>query len=89
MGALRPEPASDDHAATDATWVYLRDYLELLATEPSFADVLDRETWTRLVSGRFESERGLTTGVYAPSDPGPTVRLLEAEFSSIEYYCAC
>ena len=32
---------------------------------------------TRLVSGRFEDERGLTAAVYAPSDPGPTARLLE------------
>ncbi|PSQ12771.1 carboxylate--amine ligase [Halobacteriales archaeon QS_5_70_15] len=75
--------------AADATWVYLRDYLEVLATEPSFADVLDRETWTSLVSGRFEDEPGLTTGVYAPSDPGPAVRLLETEFGPTEYYCSC
>jgi len=73
----------------DATWVYLRDYLEVLATEPPFADVLDRETWTSLVSGRFEDEPGLTTGVYAPSDPGPAVRLLETEFGPTEYYCSC
>ena len=78
-----------DPGGTGARWVYLRDYLEVLATEPSFADVLDRGTWTSLVSGRFESERGLTTGVYAPSDPEPTARLLETEFGSVEYYCSC
>ena len=81
--------AGSDADLTDATWVYLRDYLEVLATEPSFADVLDRETWTSLVSGRFESERGLTTGLYAPSDPAPTARLLETEFGGTAYYCSC
>jgi predicted ATP-grasp superfamily ATP-dependent carboligase len=85
----RPGDRTDGPDATDATWVYLRDYLEVLAGEPSFADVLDRETWTRLASGRFETERGLTTGVYAPSDPAPTARLLETEFGSNEYYCSC
>jgi predicted ATP-grasp superfamily ATP-dependent carboligase len=83
------DAASDAREVTDATWIYLRDYLALLATEPSFADVLDRETWTRLAAGRFESEPGLTTGVYAPSDPEPTARLLRNEFSSMEYYCSC
>jgi predicted ATP-grasp superfamily ATP-dependent carboligase len=80
---------ADTPNVADATWVYLRDYLEVLATEPSFADVLDGETWTSFVSGRFESERGLTTGVYAPSDPEPTARLLRTVFSSMEYYCSC
>ncbi|MEF8840777.1 MAG: carboxylate--amine ligase [Haloarculaceae archaeon] len=80
-----PTAAGND----DATWVYLRDYLEVLASEPSFADVLDRGTWTLLASGRFESEPGLTTGVYAPSDPAPTSRLIETEFGSVEYYCSC
>ena len=83
-------PAGDDtDGPADATWVYLRDYLALLASEPSFADVFDREAWTALVSGRFEAEPGLTTGVFAPSDPAPTARLLEAEFGSTDYYCSC
>ena len=85
-GASSVGPDAD---LADGTWVYLRDYLEVLAGEPSFADVLDREAWTLLASGRFESERGLTTGVYAPSDPAPTARLIETEFSSREYYCSC
>ena len=86
VGGTNP---ADAGAATDATWVYLRDYLDVLAGEPSFADVLDRGTWTSLASGRFETERGVTTGVYSPSDPAPTVRLLETAFGSNEYYCAC
>ncbi|MEF8788855.1 MAG: carboxylate--amine ligase [Haloarculaceae archaeon] len=84
-----PGTGGDTRDVPDARWVYLRDYMALLASEPSFGDVLDRGTWTRLVSGRFEDERGLTAAVYAPSDPGPTARLLETEFSSNEYYCAC
>jgi predicted ATP-grasp superfamily ATP-dependent carboligase len=81
--------ADPDAALADGTWVYLRDYLEVLATEPSFADVLDGETWTLLASGRFENEPGLTTGVFSPTDPAPTVRLIETEFGSEEYYCSC
>ena len=91
VDAANAPPIGDTngHEVADATWVYLRDYLAVLAGEPSFADVLDRETWTSLASGRFESEPGLTTGVYAPSDPAPIARLLETEFSSAEYYCSC
>jgi predicted ATP-grasp superfamily ATP-dependent carboligase len=90
VGEGTPGPSIDpDAGRSNGTWVYLRDYLEVLATEPPFADVLDGETWTSLVSGRFESERGLTTGVYAPSDPEPTARLLRTEFGSYEYYCSC
>ena len=90
VGEVTPGPSIDpDAGRSNGTWVYLRDYLEVLATEPPFADVLDGETWTSLVSGRFESERGLTTGVYAPSDPEPTARLLRTEFGSYEYYCSC
>jgi hypothetical protein len=61
----------------------------VLATEPSFADVLDWETERSLSSGRFESERGLTTGVYAPSDPASTAWLLQTEISSYECYRSC
>jgi predicted ATP-grasp superfamily ATP-dependent carboligase len=82
-------PVDPDADLDDGTWVYLRDYLDVLASEPSFADVLDRETWTLLASGRFKSERGLTTGVFAPSDPAPTARLIETEFGAEEYYCSC
>jgi predicted ATP-grasp superfamily ATP-dependent carboligase len=90
VGERAPGPGVDpDLDPADGTWVSIRDYLEVLASEPSFADVLDRATWRSLASGRFESERGLTTGVYAPSDPEPTVRLLETEFGPTEYYCSC
>ena len=67
-------------------WVYLRDCLELLATEEGFRD---RDDWERLVSGAFDDGDGLTTGVYRPSDPGPAAKLLATEFSEREYYCAC
>ncbi|ESP88177.1 carboxylate--amine ligase [Candidatus Halobonum tyrrellensis] len=73
----------------DARWVYLRDYLNLATTDPTFWDVLSREEWTSLVSGAFESERGLTTGVYRPSDPGPTAAVIETELTDREYYCSC
>ena len=70
-------------------WVYLRDYLELLATEEGFRDRFGRADWKRLVSGAFEDGDELTTGVYRPSDPGPAAKLLATEFSEREYYCAC
>jgi hypothetical protein len=41
------------------------------------------------VSGEFEADPGLTTGVYAPSDPGPGYQLLTTEFGEREYYCSC
>jgi len=70
----------------DARWVYLPDYLRLAA---SGGGGLPREDWTTLASGRFESDGDLTTGLYRPSDPGPTAALLETEFSGREYYCSC
>jgi len=72
-----------------ARWVYLRDYLTLLATDNGFWDVLGGDDWGRLVSGDFETEGSLTTGVYRPSDPGPARKLLETEFVDRDYYCSC
>jgi predicted ATP-grasp superfamily ATP-dependent carboligase len=73
----------------DATWVYLPDYLELLATEDGFADVLDPSHWRSFVSGEFEARDDLATGVYRPSDPEPTYQILRNKFGSRDYYCSC
>ncbi|AFZ74814.1 carboxylate--amine ligase [Natronobacterium gregoryi] len=73
----------------DARWLSLPDYLSLLARSPSFPDVLSTDEWTALLSGDFESSRGLTTGVYRPSDPGPALQALETEFGDPDYYCSC
>jgi|AntRauTorcE11898_2_1112593.scaffolds.fasta_scaffold00041_21 hypothetical protein len=70
-------------------WVYLRDYLSLLAGDDAFWDQLAPADWRRLVSGAFEREGDLTTGVYRPSDPGPAAKLLETAFVDREYYCSC
>ncbi len=72
-----------------ARWVYLRDYLTLLATDDEFWDVLESDDWRRLVSGAFETEGPLTTGVYRPSDPDPARKLLETAFVDRDYYCSC
>jgi len=72
----------------DETWVYLRDYLALLV-DHGVPDLLASEDWTALVSGTFEERPGLTTGVYSPADPGPTLQLLETEFADRNYYCSC
>jgi len=72
----------------DTRWVFLPDYLELLATADS-PDRLDPADWHALVSGRFEDESDLTTGVYRPSDPEPTYQVLQTVLGSREYYCAC
>jgi hypothetical protein len=69
--------------------VYLPDYLELCATTPAFGDVLSRSTWESLVDGSFENNRGVTTGVYRPSDPGPAAKAIETAFGGREYYCSC
>jgi len=73
----------------DARWVYLRDYLTLLATDETFRDVLDGVDWRWLVSGAFEETGDLTTGVYRPSDPAPAAHLIDTEFTDTEYYCSC
>ncbi|GAB6880453.1 hypothetical protein JCM17823_27270 [Halorubrum gandharaense] len=70
-------------------WVYLRDYLSLLATDDAFWDLLSGDDWQRLVSGAFETEGNLTTGVYRPSDPAPAAKLFETEFRDLDYYCSC
>lgn len=72
-----------------ARWVYLRDYLSLLAGDDPFWDQLSADDWRRLVSGSFEHEGDLTTGIYRPSDPGPAAKLFETEFIDREYYCSC
>lgn len=79
---------SEPSTASDTRWVYLRDYLALLS-EHAVSDHLTRSEWSDLISGQVEQRRDLTTAVYRPSDPGPTRRLLETEFSDREYYCAC
>ena len=75
-----------------ARWVYLRDYLSLLA-DGALADRLENADWRRLASGAFEAGGGagrrLTTGAYRPTDPAPTAKLLETEFVDREYYCSC
>ena len=70
-------------------WVYLRDYLALLAGDDAFWDQLSADDWRRLVSGDFERGGNLTTGVYRPSDPAPAAKLFETEFVDRDYYCAC
>lgn len=83
------EASYEPDDAGDTRWVYLRDYLNLLATDDAFWDVLSDDDWTALVSGQFEDGTALTTGVYRPSDPAPTTKLVETEFSDREYYCSC
>jgi D-aspartate ligase len=72
----------------DCRWVFLPDYLELLAT----ADVPDRlgpGDWHALASGAFEEGSALTTGVYRPSDPKPTYQVLQTALGVRAYYCSC
>ena len=73
----------------DARWVYLPDYVRRCLTDEAFWDVLSDDDWTSLFSGAFEHERGLTTGLYRPSDPAPAVKYLTGEFTDREYYCSC
>ncbi|WP_435153948.1 carboxylate--amine ligase [Haladaptatus sp. DFWS20] len=73
----------------DATWVYLADYLKLLANDAGFSDVLGETQWYELFSGEFEHVDTLTTGVYRPSDVGPAYRLMKTEFGTGDYYCSC
>jgi len=82
--------ATYESAGVESTrWVYLRDYLSLLAGDDAFWDQLSAADWRRLVSGAFEREGDLTTGVYRPSDPAPAAKLFETEFVDREYYCSC
>jgi len=73
----------------DTRWVYLPDYLELLATSEGFSDRLDRTDWYALLGGEFEQGGDLTTGVYRPSDPQPTYQVLQTTLGLQEYYCSC
>jgi D-aspartate ligase len=41
------------------------------------------------VSGAFEEDPALTTGVYRPSDPEPTSQVIQTALGLREYYCAC
>ena len=71
-----------------ATWVYLPDYLGLLAAG-DVSDVLAPGEWRSFVSGDFEARPDLTAGVYRPSDPDPLVRVLQNEVGARDYYCSC
>lgn len=79
----------DPREPGDARWVYLRDYLNLLAGDGAFWDVLSESDWADLISGAFEDVGDLTTAVYRPSDPAPAAKLIESEFREEEYYCSC
>jgi D-aspartate ligase len=79
----------ESEGISDTRWVYLPDYVELLATTDGFRDRLSPADWERLVSGEFEHRAGLTTGVYRPSDPAPTHRVLRTKLGTEEYYCSC
>jgi predicted ATP-grasp superfamily ATP-dependent carboligase len=68
-------------------WVYLPDYLELLATT-EVPDRLGPADWQALLGGEFGSAE-LTTGVYRPDDPGPAYQVLQSTLGVTEYYCAC
>ena len=82
--------AAYESGGTEPTrWVYLRDYLSLLAGDDAFWDQLSAADWRRLVSGAFEREGDLTTGVYRPSDPAPAAKLFETAFVDRDYYCSC
>ncbi|OYR56731.1 carboxylate--amine ligase [Halorubrum halodurans] len=78
-----------DASSEPNRWVYLRDYLSLLAGDDAFWDQLSGDDWRRLVAGSFEREGDLTTGVYRPSDPAPAAKLFETAFVDREYYCSC
>ncbi|MFC5277772.1 carboxylate--amine ligase [Halorubrum rubrum] len=82
------EPAVTESSEPNR-WVYLRDYLSLLAGDDAFWDQLSGDDWRRLVAGSFEREGDLTTGVYRPTDPGPAAKLFETAFLDREYYCSC
>ncbi len=73
----------------DGRWVYLPDYLELLADDDGFRDRLEGRDWDALVAGAFEHGGDLTTGVYRPSDPEPTYQVLQTTLGLQEYYCSC
>ena len=79
--------AYDPGPVRDATWVYLRDYLALLASGD--VEGFSRERWASLASGAFVDDPGFATAVYDPADPGPVARLLATEFSDRQYYCSC
>ncbi|OYR47973.1 carboxylate--amine ligase [Halorubrum sp. Ea8] len=82
--------AAYESGGTEPTrWVSLRDYLSLLAGDDAFWDQLSTADWRRLVSGAFEREGDLTTGVYRPSDPAPAAKLFETAFVDRDYYCSC
>lgn len=84
----RDRPATTDEPR-DMRWVYLRDYLALLAAG-SDPGIIDTERWQAIIAGTFEGvDTPLTTGVYRPADPAPAAKLLEDEFAGTEYYCAC
>ncbi|WP_227374031.1 carboxylate--amine ligase [Haladaptatus halobius] len=91
-GAAYAETVGEEFEAGnvgDVTWVYIADYLKLLASDAGFSDVLSTGQWESLLSGGFEESEGLTTGVYRPSDPNPAYRLMKTEFGTGEYYCSC
>lgn len=83
------EATYQSEGVEDARWVYLPDYVELLATDDGFRDRLTRADWRALLGGTFQQDGDLTTAVYRPSDPDPTYQVLQTTLGVREYYCAC
>ncbi len=84
-----PDATYEPGPLRDATWLYLRDYLAALVGDDPVPDRLTDDQWRALAAGTHETRDDLATAVYAPSDPGPTRRLLRTEFTATDYYCAC
>ncbi|MDY6817127.1 MAG: carboxylate--amine ligase, partial [Halobacteriales archaeon] len=82
------EPVSPPTQERTAKWLSVSDYLKRCARS-GLGDHLTDDEWRAIISGRFETDPGMATAIYTPSDPGPTHQLLTTEFGEQEYYCAC
>ena len=79
----------ESEGITDTRWVYLPDYVELLATTSGVRDRLTQSDWRAILSGGIEERQDLATGVYRPSDPGPAYQVLRTTLDVTDYYCSC
>ncbi|MXR51736.1 carboxylate--amine ligase [Halovenus sp. WSH3] len=83
------EATYESPGLTDTRWVYLPDYVELLATNSGVRDRLTPTDWRAILSGDIQSYADLTTGVYRPSDPDPAYQVLQSTLGVTDYYCSC
>ncbi|TLS34899.1 carboxylate--amine ligase [Pseudalkalibacillus caeni] len=85
------DPFTAEKGQVGKKWVFVQDYISLKESKQGMfeGDVLSKEEWLAVLSGRTEKNDLITTAVESQGDPEPAYQLLQNKFSKRKYYCPC